>query len=348
MKVLILGGRKFLGRHIVDSCLKNNHEVTLFNRNQTNAHLYTNLETITGDRYLDLKQLESETWDVVIDTSGFDPSNVASVANTLAKNVKHYIFISSCSVYNQTPKSKLRDENAEIVNIDIDYNNLDPFGKDYGACKFLSERAIDEIFKPGLTTHIRAGLIVGPYDSTSRFPYWVNRLHKGDATLAPPPDYPTQFIDARDLADWCVHLMENKIAGIFNASGPERNTITVRDFLELANNILGNKSELYYCSEEFLTKNNIKCWTELPLWVVKEVEAFMLMDSNKANQHGLKLRSIQDTVLSTLHWLESENIDLNNLKYTTLSSEKEREVLERYHDNSMDLIRGTTFQTQKT
>lgn len=326
MNILILGGKSFLGRHIVDSFQKKGHEVTLFNRGKTNPELFPETENIQGDRYSDLHLLNGRKWDVVIDTSGYDPKNLEYVSSNLNTCVDHYIFVSSCSVYDQRPQTLITDESAKIVDLPSPTQDLDCFGKHYGACKYLSERAIERNFK-GKITHIRAGLIVGPHDTTSRFTYWTKRLSLGGDTLAPPKDFPTKFIDARDLADWFVHLVTHSITGVFNACGPQNNTITIGEFLKEANQILGDNSVLHFATESFLEKNDVKCWTELPLWVYREIEAFLLFDSQKAIENGLSFRSIQETVENTAKWAES--ISLSSLKYETLSAEKEMALLQK-------------------
>lgn len=325
MKILILGGREFLGRHIVDSCIKAGHIVTLFNRGLTNTELFSNLDTIVGDREKDLEKLKNMKWDVVIDTSGYSPSNLEITAKILNDCVTHYIFISSCSVYELYPKDRVLDEKAQIVNLELDLDRLEPMGKDYGACKYLSERAIDSNFS-GKITHIRPGLIVGPYDSTSRFPYWLKRLADGGLTLAPSKSTAgTQFIDARDLADWCVHIAENKIDGIFNAMGCPT---TLGSFLKEANEILGNHAQLQWVPEKYLRENNVQCWTELPLWVFDEIDIFVSWDSSKAIRHGLKFKSLKETVLDTFEWLNS--LSLASLKYSPLEREREKLLLAQY------------------
>lgn len=333
MRVLIIGGRNFLGRHIVDSCLKADHQVTLFNRGITNAELYSDLDFIKGSRESDLNKLAKRKWDVVFDTCGYWPENVKSTAQALSSSVKHYIYISSCSVYDLNPKVQTLDETAEICQVNVDKNNLEPFGKDYGICKYLCEKEIDNNFS-GMITHIRPGLIVGPYDPTGRFPYWIQRLSKGGLTLAPPLSSPTSFIDARDLSDWCVYIAKNKIQGTFNACGPLGSPITIGDFLSLANTVLGNKSELVSADENFLKQNDIQCWTELPMWVYKEIEFFLLFNSKKAISNGLKFRPIEETVFDTAKWMEDKGMCLNSLKHSTLKPEKEEQLLLKLQEPS--------------
>lgn len=330
MNVLVIGGREFLGRHIVDSLLAAKHRVTLFNRAQTNPELFSNLETIIGDRERDLNKLKDRKWDVVIDTCGFHPENLALSAKSLTGNCDHYIFISSCSVYEQYPESRVLNEGAQIVALDIDKGNLQPKGKDYGACKYLSERAIDDNFE-GHITHLRPGLIVGPYDTTARFTYWVKRLAKGGVTLAPSsPQVGTQVIDARDLADWCVHLAENQIVGTFNATGERK---PLGEILSKINETLGRKATLKWVPEEFLRAHDVSCWTELPLWVFDEIDIFVSWDSSKAVENGLIYRPIEQTTLDTFNWLKE--VDFDSLKSSPMRLERERELLERFEKRSL-------------
>ncbi|MBY0516803.1 MAG: NAD-dependent epimerase/dehydratase family protein [Bacteriovoracaceae bacterium] len=322
MKILILGGRQFLGRHVVDSFLKAGHEVTLFNRAQTNSHLFSHIPNIIGDRYQDLSKIEGQ-WDVVIDPSGYDPKNLAKVAAALSAKVSHYIFISSVSVYDSNNSVKNRDEKTPIVNTEIDSSSWQPMGKDYGACKFLSERAVDQHFN-GTVTHLRPGLIVGPFDSTARFPYWINRIMRGGDILSPPAESIIQFVDARDIADWVVEIAEKKIAGIFNVSG---RTQTLGDFLNKAQKLIGSPVHFKFVTEKFLKANDVGCWIELPLWVYQEMDTFVQTNSDLAHSLGFKCRPIEETITDTAKWLQ--NIELSSLKYTPMSIEREADLLKK-------------------
>ncbi|MEW6402172.1 MAG: NAD-dependent epimerase/dehydratase family protein, partial [Chloroflexota bacterium] len=206
MKILIIGGTRFLGRHLVNSARARGHEVTLFNRGQTNPDLFRRVEKIWGDREKDLDQLKGRNWDAVIDTCGYVPRVVRMSAEALKESVENYVFISSLSIYpdfrkrglNETdPVAKLQDESVEEVT-----------GETYGPLKALCERVVQDVF--GIDSLvIRPGLIVGPHDPTDRFTYWPVRVARGGDVLAPDgPDAFTQFIDARDLADFIVELLQ--------------------------------------------------------------------------------------------------------------------------------------------
>src|SRR6059058_3478107 len=98
MKLLVLGGTKFLGRAAVEAALARGDEVTLFNRGETNPELFPEAEKLRGDRDGDLSALEGREWDAVIDPSGFVPRVVRASAELLRAS-GHYLFVSSGSVY---------------------------------------------------------------------------------------------------------------------------------------------------------------------------------------------------------------------------------------------------------
>ncbi|MDQ3821909.1 MAG: NAD-dependent epimerase/dehydratase family protein, partial [Actinomycetota bacterium] len=107
MRLLVLGGTLFLGRHIVDAALARGHEVTTFNRGRTNPELFTEVEKLRGDREADLSALAGRTWDAAIDVHGRMPSVVRPVAALLADAVEHFTFVSSISAYGDVSRRGL-------------------------------------------------------------------------------------------------------------------------------------------------------------------------------------------------------------------------------------------------
>src|SRR5688572_29497367 len=197
MRLLVLGGTKFLGRAVVEAAVARGHEPTLFHRGLTNPGLFPDLEHLRGDRDGGLAALQGRTWDAVIDPSGYVPRIVRASAELLADAVEHYTFISSISVYPSFPTPGM-DESSPVGTLE------DPTVEDvpahYGPLKALCEQAA-EAAMPGRVFHVRAGLIVGPNDPSDRFTYWPVRVAKGGDVLAPgSPERPVQIIDVRDLA----------------------------------------------------------------------------------------------------------------------------------------------------
>lgn len=301
MKVLIIGGTQFLGRHFVETALAQGHKVTLFNRGKTNPDLYPEVEKLTGDRTADLSPLRGRSWDVVVDTSGYTPRVVRSSAELLAGSVGHYIFISSLSVYQdfsapvdeQSPVETLEDPTVEEVT-----------GATYGGLKALCEEAVQAAL-PGRSLVVRAGLIVGPYDPLNRFPYWLRRIPQGGDVLAPGgPAHPVQLIDARDIATWALHCAETKVSGVFNTTGPAV-PLTIGDVLATIATVAQAQPRFVWVSDQFLVGQGVQALDGVPLWVPPEYGYFFRVDVQKAVAAGLRYRPLADTTRDTLAWLRT-------------------------------------------
>ena len=215
MKLLIIGGTRFVGRHLVAAALERGHEVTLFNRG-TQSSPFADVETIAGDRNKDLDKLQGRRWDAVIDTCGYLPRNVKSTAEILSGSAERYVFISSQSAYADvsvpgvTETAPLRSLTSEQLDraYAIDTAGQPSYAELYGGLKALCEQVVEEGM-PNRVLIVRPGLIIGPYDYTDRFTYWIVRVARGGEVLAPGrPARPVQFIDARDLAAWIVLMTE--------------------------------------------------------------------------------------------------------------------------------------------
>ncbi len=219
MRILILGGTVFVGRHLVEAALARGHEVTLFNRGQHGPDLYPGVEKLRGDRDGGLDALRGRRWDAAIDTCGYVPRIVRASATLLANAVDHYTFISSVSVYPEAHTRHL-DEDSPVGALD-DESVEDVTPETYGPLKALCEQAAEGAMS-GRALTIRPGLIVGPHDPTDRFTYWPRRVAQGGEVLAPGrPERPVQIIDARDLAAWTLQLVASGARGVYNATGPD-------------------------------------------------------------------------------------------------------------------------------
>lgn len=340
MKLLILGGTQFLGRHIVESALRRGHGVSIFTRGQSNPELFPEVEKLRGDRDGNLEALRGGRWDAVIDTSGFVPRVVRDSAELLAECVERYVFISSISAYSdfdervheKSPAAKMADESVEEVG-----------GETYGPLKALCERAVEEVM-PGRALHVRPGLIVGPHDTTVRFVYWPRRVARGGEVLAPGrPERLLQFIDARDLSDWIVRMTEARATGVYNATGPDYE-LTMGDLLSECERATGGDARFTWVDDEFLLEHGVEPWTELPLWLTPGVEKFRyFMEANvdKALRAGLTFRPLSETIRDTCVWDEacpdnsaaagSEPGDGDDEPDPTLKPERERELLDEWH-----------------
>lgn len=302
MDILILGGPKFLGRATIDAALAAGHTVSVFNRGQTNADVYPNIEKLRGDRDGDLDALRGRQWDVVIDNSGYVPRIVRQSAELLAGSVGRYIFISTISVYrdfDQTgidedyPLATLEDESVEEIT-----------GETYGGLKVLCERTVQDIYGERALV-IRPGLIVGPHDPTNRFTYWVTRTAQGGDMLAPvSPEYDMQIIDVRDLTEWTIRMVEAGASGVYHATGPDTR-LTLGKILETAQAVTGSDVNVIWADEAFLLENGVAPWMDLPLWMPGDV-AVHKVSIDKAQAAGLTFRPLETTIRDTLAWAQTE------------------------------------------
>lgn len=290
MRLLILGGTRFLGRALVEEARGRGHEVTLFNRAQTNPSLFPDVERLHGDRDGDLSALEGRSWDAAVDTCGYFPRVVRASAELLADAVGHYTFVSTISVYadlSRPPKESsalatIEDETVEEFGPEFEY---------YGPLKALCEQAVRDVFGERALI-VRPGFIVGPHDPTDRFTYWVRRAAEGGRMVAPgPPDRPLQFIDVRDLAAWMVRMIEERRPGTFNAANAG---VRLRE-------VLGD-ADVVWVSDEFLVERGVD-ESELPLWTADPgFAALHEAEVSAAIAAGLAFRPVEETVLDTLEW----------------------------------------------
>jgi nucleoside-diphosphate-sugar epimerase len=301
MKLLILGGTKFLGRAIVEAALQRGHQVTLFNRGRTNPDLFPDVEKLRGDRDGDLTALTSGSWDAVVDTSAYVPQQARASAETLAGGAGHYLFISSLSAY--ADASQPLDEESPLAERgegQPDDRLLDDYSN-YGALKVLCERAAADGFG-GPTAIVRPGLIVGPHDPTGRFTYWPHRVARSGEVLAPAPaERQVQFIDVRDLGEWVVHLSEQCSEGPFNAANRD---VTWKALLEACCEVTGSDAKPVWVDADFLMEQEVGQWMELPMWLYEDAGLHQT-DVSRAVDSGLTFRPLEETVRGTLDQAET-------------------------------------------
>lgn len=297
MRLLIIGGTVFLGRHLVLAALAAGHQVTTLNRGTNNLGEQVHVEKLIADRTGDLGVLSGRSFDAVIDTCGYRPETVLNSLNALRGSIGTYVFISTVSVYGEFTEIGITEEHP------IKYTSPGEEGN-YGSLKADCESVVTELM-PEQFLIVRPGLIVGPYDPTDRFTYWPARFARGGKVLVPDRlDRQIQFIDVRDLAAFILSLTEAQARGIYNAIGPDVR-LSLADFLDACERTARTSCEIVKAEEAALEKAGVAPWTELPLWIPaskKEFAGMMRLDRRKAVAAGLKCRRIEDTIADTLAW----------------------------------------------
>lgn len=316
------------------------HEVTLFNRGKHAPAPVAGLETIYADRNKDLDRLQGRRWDVVVDCCGLLPRAVKASAEALRDAVDVYVFVSSISVYadvsvpgvDETGRTKtLTQEQVEKANaIDLSQATAASYGDMYGGLKALCEQAAEEVM-PQRVLVLRPGLIVGPYDYTDRFTYWVTRVARGGEVLAPGnPQRHVQFIDARDLAEWTIRMIERKATGVYNCNGVP-GAVTMGQLLDECKAVSRSDASFTWVDEDFLAREQVAAWSEAPLWLPESeprLKGFMYINCDKAIEAGLAFRSLRETIADTLAWHQTRSED-EELK-AGLDPEKERRLLQQW------------------
>ncbi|MDQ6860186.1 MAG: NAD-dependent epimerase/dehydratase family protein [Verrucomicrobiota bacterium] len=338
MRILILGGTGFTGPFQVKYALERGHEVTVFNRGKSHpGELPEGVEQLIGDRNGQLDALKGKKWDVAIDNPTSVPVWVRDVAQVLKGNVDRYVYISTISVY--ADNSKPNDESAALAK----YEGPDAMKESresivasqfklYGPLKALSEQEAEKWF-PKKTLIIRPGLIVGPNDQTDRFTYWPVRIDRGGEVLAPgTPGDPVQFIDARDLAEWTIRMVEKGATGIYNATGPAQ-PLGVGEMLGGIKTALNSNATFTWADAEFLEAQKVSPWSDMPVWVPPRGEEGGMGRTSikKALAEGLTFRPLDVTARDTLAWFKTQPADRQATLKAGLKPEREAEVLAEWH-----------------
>jgi 2'-hydroxyisoflavone reductase len=337
LKILILGGTAFLGPAFVNVARSRGHEITLFNRGKTNKDLYPDLVKLRGDRDGDLTALETGTWDVCLDTSGYIPHMVKASTELLKGRVDQYIFISSISVYADFKEKGLNEKSAVGVITDEEIATAltmkDITGLNYGPLKALCEQAASAAFG-NKACNIRPGLIVGPRDRSDRFTYWPVRIAKGGEVMVPDkPEIPTQVIDVRDLAEFIVACCEKDINGVFNATSPPEE-LTMGELFDTCKSVSGSDASFTWVDPKFLEENEVAAWSDMPVWVPLDGDdaGHPYVNIDRALKAGMTFRPISETVRGTLDWWETVSQERKDKDMRSgLTAERETELLAKWH-----------------
>jgi 2'-hydroxyisoflavone reductase len=299
MKLLVIGGTRFLGRHFVEAALAAGHDLTLLNRGRSNASLFADVEQRRADRNGDLAVLDHGHWDAVLDFCAYVPRHVSSLTRKLGARVERYLLVSSVSAYASLARPGPDEDAPVAVLSDPGTETVD--GDTYGGLKALCEQTLHTAW-PGRALVARPGLIVGPWDPTGRFTWWVRRIAAGGDVLAPgDPTGRVQFIDARDAAAWLLRQTESKATGTFNLAGPAR-PVSLGDLLETTRQTLRPAARLHWASEDFLLAEGVQPWSQMPLWVPQAEAGLNEVDIGRALQSGLVTRPVAQIVADTAAW----------------------------------------------
>ncbi|MEO0653032.1 MAG: NAD-dependent epimerase/dehydratase family protein [Planctomycetota bacterium] len=298
LDVLVLGGTGFIGPHQIEHALARGHRVTMFNRGRRGNPFGNRVEELIGDRDANVNQgleaLEGDRrWDVVIDNSGYVPRHVRDSAALLRDRCERYVFVSTVAVYDYERQNSV-DRDGPLLEAPEPATEQ-VTGETYGPLKAECERQLRAVRGSDVTI-VRPCYIVGPGDTTDRFTYWVERLHRGGDVVCPAfPEHEAQWIDARDLCPFMLHLAEQGTTGAFNGVGP-RSKVT--------------NEMLMHGLRAFASEPTTLWWPSADL--VDELDyATPMFDWGRIDRHthmgpavaaGLRHRSLAETARDTHAW----------------------------------------------
>jgi 2'-hydroxyisoflavone reductase len=318
VRLLVIGGTRFVGKHVVEAALAAGHDVTLVHRTPTD--LFPEAHHVLADRDGDLAGLSAGEWDATIDVCAYLPRQVRSLAGALAGRGGHHVLVSSVSVYGELPGPG-GDEDSPLLPAAGDEVE-EVTGETYGPLKVSCEQAAAEVHGDRLAI-VRPTYVVGPDDYTGRFPWWVRRLQRGGEVIAPgAPDHPAQVVDVRDLAELQLGLVAERLTGSFNAVRP---VVEWSELLDAAAEVAPTGTTLTWVDGAWLTEQGVTA-RELPLWSEGVAEWQSAMSPARAEQAGLRHRPLADVVRDTAAWVTDQRL----ADGVGLSAEREAELLERW------------------
>jgi len=319
VRILIIGGTRFVGRHITEAALAGGHEVALLHRGMTGTDAFPAATHLLADRNGDLEVLLGTAWDATIDVSAYRPRQVNAVAEALGGGVGRYVFISSVSVY-KAPERPGYDETAPVHTLPPGAVPETVTEENYGALKVACERAAFDHFGPS-TLVLRPTYVIGPWDHIGRFTYWVQRMMRGGEVLSPGyPDRAIQVIDARDHAAFALHGVESGLSGTFHTACP---TMPFGALLEtIAAEVAPAGTKLTWVDPDFLLDAGEDGET-IALWYAgDEADALVnTADPTAAIKAGLTLRPLADSI---------RDVAKEPAVSGFLTPERERELLARW------------------
>lgn len=298
MDLLIVGGTRFVGRHISEQALARGHRVTLLHRGVSQAPTLGAAEHLLADRDQLGGVLDGRSFDATIDVCAYWPHQVRSLASALGDRAGHYVHISSVSAYAESA-TRGGDESLPLATVETDDPDALPMTNDnYGALKALCEAAAKDSFGSESTAIVRPTYVVGPYDQSGRFTWWVDRIARGGLVACPgPADNPMQVIDARDQATWVLGLAEQRISGAFHSCSPEP-PWSFGDMLEEIRAALDSDAELRWVSPDLVGDAPYPLWSPAP-------EGLMALSPAAARATGLSPRPFAETVRDTAAWMRA-------------------------------------------
>lgn len=330
LRILFLGGTGFLGPHQINYALARGHQVSMFNTGRRAGMYGDRVEELIGNRDArianGLKALAtSQTWDIVIDNSGYVPRHVRDVAELLKGRCARYLYTSTVAVYDFDRRPFV--DNTGPLRAGPEPATEQVSGTTYAPLKAECDRVVRRILADRATI-VRPTYIVGPGDPSARFTYWVERVHRGGDVVCPPgPGDNVDWIDVRDLCQWMIRLAENDTSGVFNAVAPGQ-PMTREQFMSALRLSSSAKASLHWPSRELVAQ------LRFPTPMFCSAPFSVYVDSSAAAAAGLTRRSLAETIRDTHDWWRSQSERRHAATERWPSPEQEAAMLKRMRESS--------------
>jgi 2'-hydroxyisoflavone reductase len=323
MRLLVLGGTMFLSKAVAADAVSRGHDVTCAARGESGSVPDGARHAVLDREAPDWSVVGGE-WDAVVDVARM-PSWVGGALDALRDRIPHWTFVSSISVYaDQSTPGGSPGTLPLLPAITEDVEQDTP--EKYGSSKVGCEEQVQARAREALV--IRPGLIIGPGDPSGRFTYWPERLAEGGEVLAPEsPDRNTQAIDVRDLATWIVSSAEQRLTGVYDATGP---VVRLGDLVNEVVSAVGGEAKVVWAAADFLLDREVAYWSgprSLPLWLPEDSRGMTAHDVSAAFAAGLTARPVGETAVDTLAWLRTQE----HAPRTGLTRAEEQDLLDDWH-----------------
>ncbi len=300
MRLLVIGGTRFVGRHLVEAALAAGHDVTLVHRSPTT--LFPSARHVLADRNGDLSSLPDGEWDATVDVCAYLPRQVRSLAETLGDPPGHHVLVSTVSVYGDLTGPEGDEDSPLLPAAGDDVGEVTD--ESYGPLKVSCERAATAAYGDRLSI-VRPTYVIGPHDPTGRYPWWIRRMMRGGEVLCPGgQDDPSQVVDVRDLADFQLRLATEQVFGTFNAVRPVQPWSAL---LAATAEVAPTGTVLTWVDGSWLREQAVT-GADLPLWSEGVPDWQCAMSPVRAEAAGLRHRPLPETVRDTAAWATEDQL----------------------------------------
>jgi len=285
MKVLVLGGTRFFGIHLVESLLNNGHNVTIATRGFANDGFGNKVERIVIERTSPdslFKALSSQYFDVVCDNLAYCSNDVKYLLDCI--NCRRYVMTSSASVYiNQRLQTEEHDFNP--LSYPLKWCSRQDFP--YDEIKRQAECALFQTYSELPAVAVRFPYVIGEDDYTHRLFFYVEQTIRGNPMNIDNLNEQISFMRSSEAGNFLSWVAEQKFVGPINANNT--GTISLQEIIEYVERRTGKKAKLSadgvigpyngqksFCLDNKRAKGLGHNFSELNAWIYEIIDTYIM------------------------------------------------------------------------